>query len=603
MPYELAKAYVHVIPSFKGIKNELKKGLSGGSSGSSAGLSLGKSLISGLKKAGIAAAVGKLFKEAISQGGEYEQLQGGMQKIFGQNMWSSIKSDADNAYKTMNLSASEYMNNITGIGSTFSQTLGAKEGYTTAKTGMQAIADYCSGTGKSVDELMTKYQMISRSTSSYLSIADQFAGLLPQTTDGFLKQAQASGYLDKSYTKLNQVPVQDYQKALTNMLNDGVDKMGLASNTVNETSKTLTGSLAGMKSSIQNLLTSIATGDDISGPLTALTSTASDFIANNLFPMVVNTVSGLLKALPDLTSTVLSLLSTLIGQISQALPTLIPQLAQTLASIFAQLVNALPDLINQLSAALPIIIQAVNSGLEIIIKSLIDNAPKIMAAIGTIFKQLAQSCTDNLPIILKQIWQGLKNIVQAIKNNWPMFKQAAKETINIIKNTLKSQLSDFFEIGKNIVRGLWNGISGCSQWIRNKISGWVGNVMDFIKDLFGIHSPSTWAENEVGAMLPPGAARGVEKNLGVVDTAMSKMRERMSGGSFEVEAGIKVKSDPFEKTKSALAFDGEGAYQAQMSEDRILRLMVKALTMVKVEMNGDEMGTFVENTVRRAVFN
>lgn len=603
MPYELAKAYVHIIPSFKGIKNELKKGLSGGSSGSSAGLSLGKSLISGLKKAGIAAAVGKIFKDAISQGGEYEQLQGGMQKIFGQNMWSSIKSDADNAYKTMNLSASEYMNNITGIGSTFSQTLGAKEGYTTAKTGMQAIADYCSGTGKSVDELMTKYQMISRSTSSYLSIADQFAGLLPQTTDGFLKQAQASGYLDKSYTKLNQVPVQDYQKALTNMLNDGVDKMGLASNTVNETSKTLTGSLAGMKSSIQNLLTSIATGDDISGPLTALTSTASDFITNNLFPMVVNTVSGLLKALPDLTSTFLSLISTLIGKISQALPTLIPQLAQTLASIFTQLVNALPDLINQLSAALPIIIQAVNSGLEIIIISLIDNAPKIMAAIGTIFKQLAQSCADNLPIILKQIWQGLKNIVHAIKDNWPMFKQAAKETINIIKNTLKSQLSDFFEIGKNIVRGLWNGISGCSQWIKNKISGWVGNVMDFIKDLFGIQSPSKWAENEVGAMLPPGAARGVEKNLGVVDTAMTKMRERMSGGSFEVEAGIKVKSDPFEKTKSALAFDGEGAYQAQMSEDRILRLMVKALTMVKVEMNGDEMGTFVENTVRRAVFN
>lgn len=603
MPYELAKAYVHIIPSFKGIKNELKKGLSGGSSGSSAGLSLGKSLISGLKKAGIAAAVGKIFKDAISQGGEYEQLQGGMQKIFGQNMWSSIKSDADNAYKTMNLSASEYMNNITGIGSTFSQTLGAKEGYTTAKTGMQAIADYCSGTGKSVDELMTKYQMISRSTSSYLSIADQFAGLLPQTTDGFLKQAQASGYLDKSYTKLNQVPVQDYQKALTNMLNDGVDKMGLASNTVNETSKTLTGSLAGMKSSIQNLLTSIATGDDISGPLTALTTTASDFITNNLFPMVVNTVSGLLKALPDLTSTFLSLISTLIGKISQALPTLIPQLAQTLASIFTQLVNALPDLINQLSAALPIIIQAVNSGLEIIIISLIDNAPKIMAAIGTIFKQLAQSCADNLPIILKQIWQGLKNIVHAIKDNWPMFKQAAKETINIIKNTLKSQLSDFFEIGKNIVRGLWNGISGCSQWIKNKISGWVGNVMDFIKDLFGIQSPSKWAENEVGAMLPPGAARGVEKNLGVVDTAMAKMRERMSGGSFEVEAGIKVKSDPFEKTKSALAFDGEGAYQAQMSEDRILRLMVKALTLVKVEMNGDEMGTFVENTVRRAVFN
>ena len=171
--------------------------------------------------AGIAAAasgVAALSTAAVGAYKDFEQLSGGMQKIFDEMDYAKIAEDASKAYETMNISASEYMKQMSGVGAVFAQTMGDQKGYDTAKRGMQALADYASGTGKSVDLLMEKYQAITRSASGYLSIADQFAGILPQTTTDFLKQAQEAGYLSDKYKKLTDVPVAEYQEAITKMM-------------------------------------------------------------------------------------------------------------------------------------------------------------------------------------------------------------------------------------------------------------------------------------------------------------------------------------------------------------------------------------------------
>ena len=195
-----------------------------------------------------AAATAKLAGDAVAAYKDFEQLSGGMKKIFDEVDYDQIAEDASKAYESMNISAAEYMEQMAGVGAVFAQTMGDQKGYDTAKMGMQALADYASGTGKSVDLLMEKYQAITRSASGYLSIADQFAGILPQTTTDFLKQAQEAGYLSDKYKKLTEVPVAEYQEAITKMIEDGVGKMGLLGNTEEETAKTNSGSIAGLKS-------------------------------------------------------------------------------------------------------------------------------------------------------------------------------------------------------------------------------------------------------------------------------------------------------------------------------------------------------------------
>ena len=191
-----------------------------------------------------AAGITALTTAAINSFAEYEQLAGGAQKIFDQMDYSKIAQDANNAYKELGLSANQYLAVINDVGATFATTMGDEAGYEAAKTGLKAISDYASGTGKNVNELSQKFTLITRSTSSYQSIADQFSGILPATSAGFLEQAQAAGLLSDKYTQLTEVPIAEYQEAVSKMLEKGVSDLGLANNTMDEAFSTLSGSLA-----------------------------------------------------------------------------------------------------------------------------------------------------------------------------------------------------------------------------------------------------------------------------------------------------------------------------------------------------------------------
>ena len=56
--------------------------------------------------------------------------------------------------------------------------------------------------------------------------------------------------------------------------------------------------------------------------------------------------------------------------------------------------------------------------------------------------------------------------------------EGMKNVITGITDVFKNIGSTFAGFGKNMVEGIWNGINGATQWIKDKISGWVGNVTD-----------------------------------------------------------------------------------------------------------------------------
>ena len=210
----------------------------------------------GLAAVGAAAAgITALTTQAVNSFAEYEQLAGGASKIFDEMSQTKILYDARNAYKELGLSMNEYLAVINDVGATFAQTMGDEAGYEAARKGLQAISDYASGTGKNVDVLSDKFTMITRSTASYQSIADQFSGILPATSKDFLAQAQAAGFLSTKYRELTKVPIAEYQQAVSQMLEKGVEELGLANNTANEAATTISGSLAALKGSWSNLIT------------------------------------------------------------------------------------------------------------------------------------------------------------------------------------------------------------------------------------------------------------------------------------------------------------------------------------------------------------
>lgn len=325
-----------------GVDDQASKNLSTLSSKLGSGLKTAAKI--GTAAVGAAATgIAVLTKSAVDGFAEYEQLAGGAQKIFDQMDYSKISQDANNAYKELGLSANQYLSVINDVGATFAATMGDEAGYEAARTGLKAISDYASGTGKNIDELSQKFTLITRSTSSYQSIADQFSGILPATSAGFLEQAQAAGFLSDSYTQLTEVPIAEYQEAVSKMLEQGVADLGLANNTMDEAFTTVSGSLAMAKAAWQNWLTALGDSNaDIQGKTDELVS-AIGTAAENILPVIGQVLSSLGQTLatklPELLSQAVSFVISNLPQIVALGLQLVFALIEGLGQGFEQLIS------------------------------------------------------------------------------------------------------------------------------------------------------------------------------------------------------------------------------------------------------------------------
>ena len=132
-----------------------------------------------------------------------------------------------------------------------------------------------------------------------------------------------------------------------------------------------------------------------------------------------------------------------------------------------------------------------------------------------------------------RIWNWLVETVVKV-NQWGIDminkgKQAASDLVTNIVDTIKNLPSKMLEIGKNIVQGIWNGITGMVSWLKDKISGFLGGIVDGVKGVLGIHSPSKVFNKEVGRFMAMGIGEGFEDNLDKV------YRQMQSAVDFETQ--------------------------------------------------------------------
>lgn len=534
-------------------------------------------------------------KEAINSYAQFEQLAGGAQKIFDEMDYSQIAKDANDAYYSMQMSASDYIESINLVGATFSQTMGDQEAYDTAKKGMQAISDFASGTGKSIDLLNEKYQLITRSASGYQSIADQFAGILPQTSADFLEQAQAAGLLSEDYKKLTDVPVAEYQQAVTAMMEKGVDALGLAGNTAAEAEKTMSGSLGAMKASWENFVTGLADGEaDLNqlgdNLINGIANVAEQFLpkiaqviesmANmmatklpqliqKLIPILQTNlpkiISAIMKLIPQLINAGIQLLTALLQGIAIALPTLIGEFPKMVTQIVNVIVQNLPmiiqagfqiliGLIQGIVEALPQLIEMLPEIIQTIITVLADNYPLLVEAGIQVLTELIKGLIQALPYLITMVPEIIFKITETLANNLPLIFQSGIEILKALINGIGSMIASvgakclevgaevkakfdelpgkLIEVGTNLVKGLWQGISDTTSWILEKIQGFGSSVLDGLKAFFGIQSPSRVMRDQIGVNLAKGIGVGFEEEIPEVQKQIQNSIDDLSTSGF-----------------------------------------------------------------------
>lgn len=142
------------------------------------------------------------------------------------------------------------------------------------------------------------------------------------------------------------------------------------------------------------------------------------------------------------------------------------------------------------------------------------------------------------------IWTGIKNIFSSVgswfgnifKNAWTAITGAFSSVTSFfsgiwtkIKSAFSNAVSGMADIGRDIIRGLWNGINDMVGWISGKIQSFGENVLGGIKRFFGIKSPSTVMRDQVGRDLARGVGVGIEQNADEALDPMDDLVSEMTG--------------------------------------------------------------------------
>jgi phage-related protein len=492
-----------------------------------------------------ATAIGAMTKQAVDAYADYEQLVGGMGKIFSDMNTSIIAQDASNAYKDLGMSASEYLAIINDVGASFASTMGDEAGYEAVKKGLTAISDYASGTGKNFNELQQKLAMITRSTSSYQSIADQFSGILPATSEGFLRQAQSAGFLSAEYKKLTEVPIEEYQKAVTEMLAQGVDGLNLTGNTANEATTTISGSLSMLKASWANTLVALADDEaDFSAVISQLVDSVTAVFTNVLpiiqavfqaIPELVNQLAPQIPAivqtiLPALLESAIGLLNSLVAQ----LPTLIGIIINALSSQAPMLLTTIGDLLvgmaDFIQTNLPIFTEKAKEMVSGLGQKIKENLPEIISTGLDILLGLSESILTNLPQLVATGMDLIMSLIQGIISAFPELIAKAPLIISNIANSISNSIQTILFKGVEIIWALIKGIIGA-------IPDLIANFPQVIQAIFDVWNAINWLN--LGKNLITGITNGIKNMGGSLKNTAKDLFTKLGNSIDDIFNGIK----------------------------------------------------------------
>lgn len=596
---------------------------------------LGDVIVGGLKKIGSATLeIGKAFldvgKQALDSYANYEQLVGGVETLFKDSA-NIVEDYANNAYKNAGLSANDYMETVTSFSASLLQSLN-NDTAKSAEVADMAITDMSDNANK----MGTDMSMIQ---NAYQGFAKQNYTMLDNLKLGYGGTKSEMERLLADAEKISGIKYDISSFAdITQAIHVMQEKMGITGTTAKEAGTTIEGSINSMKSAWQNLLTDLANGGKNMGSLieNLMTTIFGDGTETNLgvfgnvLPVIQNIVSSfadvipnivdkLMEHLPYLLDAASEIIMSLVYGITENIPALMPVISDLVGNILQYIIESLPIIINSgvqiilalvqgIGESLPTLIPALVDAVVLIVETLIDNIDLIIDAGIQLILGLADGLIEALPRLIDKVPEIIEKLFDAFIRNFPKIVETGGQLIGklivgiigslgtlysrvpeIIHTVVKGISSGYQTIknaGLNLVAGIWEGISGSLGWIKNKIKGWVGNVTKFIKNLFGIHSPSKLFKDEIGTNLALGIGEGF------TDT-MTDVQQEMADAiptKFDTTINSKIGNNSYQNVANSGSFDN------------MVIAFKTALKDVKVIMDEKEMGTFVTNAVEEVVY-
>lgn len=312
-----------------------------------------------------------------------------------------------------------------------------------------------------------------------------------------------------------------------------------------------------------------AVGDlvvSLSGQLTAqaprMMSVALTFIAA--------LVTGLLSALPDLMGAAVDLVGALLLGIADQLPGIITAAMSALLGIVATITS--PE-------SITLLIQAAMQLMLALARGLITAIPQLIDAVPGIITNLVESFYAMLPEIIGVGIEIVIALASGLVSNAGHIIAAVPRLVETIVRGFLACVKSYWNIGKSIVDGIRQGVTEQWQRLKSDVSHLFTGLVDWIKKLLGIHSPSR-VFADIGQNMAAGIGDGLASTIGDIN--------RQIGESLQPQYVIGVDMQGLyaqAATLQAAASTGAGSDVAAVLErmDRLER----AITGMQIYMDGD----------------
>lgn len=299
-------------------------------------------------------------------------------------------------------------------------------------------------------------------------------------------------------------------------------------NTVNKGFEQIKNALINMWNTIQPALQQL--GEAFGGLLEKL-KPLGDFLVSVLavaFTVVANVLTVLINVITQVLTFFVNLVTTVITFFTETIPNAFNNFVTTVTNFVTSVIDWFKNLPENIGKFIGEILGHIaNLGLRLV-EFVTKDIPNFINNTINWFKQLPNR-------IWKWLQSAINNVADFAISIANKGKEGAQNLFNNIVDTIKNLPSKLAEIGKNLVQGLWNGITSAGNWLKDKISSFAGGIIDGFKSTFGIHSPSTVMNKEIGRYLALGLGEGFNDNI---KSVYSKMKSAVDFETQKLSASL-----------------------------------------------------------------
>lgn len=423
----------------------------------------------GVGVAASAAAIGKIGYDAIKAYGDYEQLVGGVETLFGaggksieefassmgksvgdvsneynalMTAQATVLTNADNAYKAAGMSANEYMETATGFAASLLQSLDGDSVAAANKADM-AISDMSDNANKMGTD-------VERIQDAYAGFAKQNFTMLDNLKLGYGGTKTEMERLLDDASKISgiQYDISSYAD-IVDAIHVVQTEMGITGTTALEASTTIQGSFNMMSSAWENLMTGLTDPEQ-----------DLDALIQNLFESM--TIFG---------ENLMPRLETVLGGIAEMVSTLAPKIIEKIPEIAEQLMPAITEGISQLLLAL-------TGALEQIAPMILDLVEQLTPIAVDVLMQFTNTIIENLPLLLDVALQIILELASGIASALPQMIPQVVEVILTMVDTLIDNIDTFVDVAIELIMALADGLIEALPILIEKIPELVIKIVD-----------------------------------------------------------------------------------------------------------------------------